>query len=349
MARKNRWKYKGIMLYAAVWLILALTACGSTENTAETLQEEQPDTAGEDFINTEYFTESSTVGEVTSDEAFGDYGRLLFPVDLSISEDMTLEEVSSSSVYLWYSQIQPEKTVEILNDLKQQSLAGEQIFYSIYTEEEMEEDSSKRNTGLFFFRGEPGKEFAVTNAGGGFYYVGAMHDSFPHALELSQNGYNAFALIYRPDAPYEDLAQAIAYIYDNADKLQVNPENYSLWSGSAGARMAAVLGNEDYLQQLTERIGIPQAAAVIMQYTGYSEVSETDAPTYANVGDQDGIANWRTVKQRISSLESMGIPVEFHVYEGLGHGFGIGTDTVAEGWMTDAVSFWEDQMKKGDE
>lgn len=167
MARKNRWKYKGIMLYAAVWLILALTACGSTESAAETLQKEQPDTAGEDFINTEYFTESSTVGEVIRDQAFGDYGHLLFPVDLSISEDMTLKEVSSSSVYLWYSQIQPEKTVEILNDLKQQSLAGEQIFYSIYTEEEMEEDSSKRNTGLFFFRGEPGKEFAVTNAGGG--------------------------------------------------------------------------------------------------------------------------------------------------------------------------------------
>ena len=32
-------------------------------------------------------------------------------------------------------------------------------------------------------------------AGGGFAYVGAIHDSFPHALALSQMGYNAFALI----------------------------------------------------------------------------------------------------------------------------------------------------------
>ena len=38
--------------------------------------------------------------------------------------------------------------------------------------------------------------------------MGAMHDSFPHALELSKLGYNAFALIYRPGDAYEDLARA---------------------------------------------------------------------------------------------------------------------------------------------
>lgn len=40
-------------------------------------------------------------------------------------------------------------------------------------------------------------------------YVGAMHDSFPHALKLSKKGYNAFALIYRPssDTVCEDLAR----------------------------------------------------------------------------------------------------------------------------------------------
>lgn len=65
------------------------------------------------------------------------------------------------------------------------------------------------------------------------------------ALALSKMGYNAFALIYRPGDPYADLAQAIAYIYDHAEELQVNPDGYSLWGGSAGARMAAVLGGGD--------------------------------------------------------------------------------------------------------
>ncbi|MDE6281708.1 MAG: S-layer homology domain-containing protein [Oscillospiraceae bacterium] len=288
-------------------------------------------------------TRNTTVGKIIANPALDDFGRLLFPVDRAVSEDMTLAEVSTSSVYVWYSNIQVDKTVDIVNNVISRAEGGEQVFYPIYSEEEMSADPSKRDTGLFFFRGEPGAKFAVVNAGG-FMYVGAMHDSFPHALELSRMGYNAFALIYRPDDPYTDLAQAIAYIYDHADELQVNPEGYSLWGGSAGARMAAVLGNGDTLAQFG-RPDIPQAAAVIMQYTGYTTVSPQDAPTYVCVGTNDGIANWRTMQARLEGLEALGIPTEFHAYEGLGHGFGLGTGTVAEGWIKDAVNFWDGSFR----
>lgn len=47
------------------------------------------------------------------------------------------------------------------------------------------------------------------------------------------------------------------------------------------------------------------------------------------------------MQRRVEALEAMGVPTEFHVYEGLGHGFGLGTGTVAEGWFDLAVSFWE--------
>lgn len=72
-----------------------------------------------------------------------------------------------------------------------------------------------------------------------------MHDSFPHALELSKQGYNAFALIYRLGAQTacEDLARAISLIFANAEELAVNTDCYSLWGGTAGARMAAILGS----------------------------------------------------------------------------------------------------------
>lgn len=92
----------------------------------------------------------------------------------------------------------------------------------------------------------------LCNAGGGFVYVGAMHDSFPHALELSKRGYNAFALIYRVEHPYEDLAKAISFIYNNANMLKIDKRHYSLWGGSAGARMAAVLGNKKFLSSYSE-------------------------------------------------------------------------------------------------
>ena len=88
---------------------------------------------------------------------------------------------------------------------------------------------------------------------------------------------------------------------------------------------------------------LPKPGAVIMQYTGHSEYTENDPPTFACVGDSDSIASWRIMKSRVDALASLGIPTEFHVYEGLRHGFGIGTGTVAEGWLAEAVKFWEEQ------
>lgn len=360
---KNKKRMNTLTIFVMVCgLVLAVSGCGSakTDSVLKADTESDTEAAGEESgaesdKKTEVavmdqkedgniYLRSSTVKDVINDPYFEDFGYLLFPVDRTVSEDMTLEEISSSSVYVWYHYIDPDKTVEIIQSLHDAAVSGNQVFYDIYTEEEKAADPSKEDTGLFFFRGNPGEKFAVVNAGGGFMYVGAMQDSFPHALELSKMGYNSFALIYRPDDPYTDLAKAISFIYDHAEELQVNPEDYSLWGGSAGARMAATLGNGDALPYFG-REDIPQASAVIMQYTGYSTVSEKDAPTYVCVGTNDGIASWRGMQSRLQSLEALGIPTEFHSYEGLPHGFGIGTGTVAEGWIGDAAAFWEAQCE----
>ena len=290
----------------------------------------------------EYYTRKTKISDVINDTAFGDYGRMIFPVDEGYYSGDTLEELRLT----WYTHIDPDKTVEIANYMKNRADNGGTIFYDIYTDEEKAADHEKADTGLFFFKGNAGEKFAVCNAGGGFAYVGAMQDSFPHALELSKKGYNAFALIYRPGAQTacEDLARAISFIFEHAGELEVDTENYSLWGGSAGARMSAWLGSYG-----TEYFGgndLPRPVAVIMQYTGFSDYSRNDPPTYVCVGDSDGIASWRVMKSRLDNMSALGIDTEFHVYSGLGHGFGIGTGTAAEGWLDDAVSFWEKQVEK---
>ena len=283
------------------------------------------------------YTKNTPIQAVIHDPAFGDYGRLIFPVDEGYMSGDTLGSLRLT----WYNNIDPDKTVEIANFLRTRALNGETIFYDIYTEEEKAADPAKRDSGLFFFKGTPGARFAVCNAGGGFAYVGAMHDSFPHALELSRRGYNAFALIYRPGAQTacEDLARALTFIFEHAGELEVNTGGYSLWGGSAGGRMAAWVGS--YGAAAFGGDELPRPAAVITQYTGLREYSQADPPTYACVGDQDGIASWRVMQRRLSAMEEMGIDTEFHVYPGLGHGFGLGTGTAAEGWLDEAVAFWE--------
>jgi predicted esterase len=238
--------------------------------------------------------------------------------------------------------------VAVVNRLKQDAEDGKQIFYDIYTDAEKALDPEKEDTGLFFFRaqsdaGEKAK-FAICNAGGGFAYVGAMQDSFPHALTLSEEGYNAFALIYRPGAQSacEDLARAIAFIFEHAEELGVDTEDYSLWGGSAGARMAAWLGSFGTVYFGEEEY--PSPAAVIMQYTGLSEIYGNEPPTYNCVGTSDGIANYKVMQSRINGIKANGTDAEIEVFQGLSHGFGLGEGTVAEGWIYRAISFWERQM-----
>lgn len=318
-------------------LAMLLSGCGSVPAAPPQTTPKTAETA-----TAQLYTGSTRVQDVINDAAFGDYGRLIFPVDLTIPADLTLENLDE--ILIWYNNVNPDRTVEIANYLHDQAEAENTIFYDIYTDAEKAADPAKEDTGLFFFRGEPGAKTAILNAGGGFMYVAAMQDNFPHALELSKRGYNAFALIYRPGAETacEDLARAIAFLHDNAEELQIDMDGYSLWGGSAGARMAAWLGS--YGTAAFGEKEYPRPGAVIMQYTGLSEVYGNEPPTYNCVGTADGIANYRIMQSRIEAILRQGTPAEIDIYPGLAHGFGLGEGTVAEGWLDHAVTFWQENI-----
>ena len=327
---------------------LMLAACGNksglvpvqTENIESNADNVMTDTR----IQEGPYTEDTKVTDVINDEVFDGYGRLIFPVDMQISDNLTLKNINT--ILPWYSEINTDKTVEIVNYMKEKAGSGQQIFYDIYSDDEKKSDLDKQNTGLFFFKGNTGAKSAIVNAGGGFMYVAGMHDSFPHALELSKKGYNAFALIYRPGArtACEDLARAIAFLHEHTDELGIDMSDYSLWGGSAGARMAAWLGA--YGTSAFGEKQYPKPAAVIMQYTGLSEVTGDGPPTYACVGTSDGIASYRSMERYISRIKNNGTNAKIEVFDGLSHGFGLGQNTVADGWLDRAVMFWEDNMRK---
>lgn len=326
---------------------LMLAACGNKSGLVPVQTENIESNANNVMTDTRIqegpYTEDTKVTDVINDEVFDGYGRLIFPVDMQISDNLTLKNINT--ILPWYSEINTDKTVEIVNYMKEKAGSGQQIFYDIYSDDEKKSDLDKQNTGLFFFKGNTGAKSAIVNAGGGFMYVAGMHDSFPHALELSKKGYNAFALIYRPGArtACEDLARAIACLHEHADELGIDMSDYSLWGGSAGARMAAWLGA--YGTSAFGEKQYPKPAAVIMQYTGLSEVTGDEPPTYACVGTSDGIASYRSMERYISRIKNNGTNAKIEVFDGLSHGFGLGQNTVADGWLDRAVMFWEDNMR----
>ena len=109
----------------------------------------------------------------------------------------------------------------IVNHLHTQAAAGETVFYDIYTPR-----GKGRRPGQGGHRpllpGDPGARWPSATPAGALPTWGAMQDSFPHALELSRRGYNAFALLYRPGAQTacEDLAWAITFVSDHAQELR---------------------------------------------------------------------------------------------------------------------------------
>ena len=321
---------------------MLFSACGNSDGKT-TLKETvaQSNNFESSDMTEEYFNENSKITDVINDPIFDGYGKLIFPINGGYYGGNTLGTLSLT----WYNFIDSAKTVEIVNYMKTKAMQGNKIFYDIYTEKEKKEDPSKKNTGLFFFKGKSGHRFAVCNAGGGMVYVGAMHDSFPHALELSKYGYNAFALIYRPggQSACQDLARAISFIFEHSKELEIDTSCYSLWGGSAGARTAAWLGS--YGTAAFGEKEYPFPGTVIMQYTGLSEVFGNEPPTYNCVGTSDWIANYKTMKNRIEKIQKNGTDAEIEIFEGLPHGFGLGTKTAAQGWFKNAASFWERQMK----
>jgi acetyl esterase/lipase len=285
---------------------------------------------------------SHCLTDLLAHPAFAGFSRRLLPWDdREVDPEMRLADIAALMPY--HSHVRPDIAVDALNRLIDDAAAGNAVFYDIYSDAQKRQQPAKGHTGLFFFRGRPGAPFAIVSPGGGFAYVGSLHEGFPYAAEISRRGYNVFVLKYRAGlggaAATEDLAAAISYVFEQARTLGVGTAGYSVWGSSAGARMAAAVGTHGVARFGGRNVAKP--SAVVMAYTGHSEFSADDPPTFAVVGEQDGIASPATMQRRIASLRSAGVPAQLRRFPNVGHGFGLGTGTSAEGWVGEAVRFWE--------
>ena len=287
-----------------------------------------------------HLTTNNYVGDIVNHPAFKGFSELLLPRDNNSGYYNTqLRNVGSLMPY--HDHVEPDIVVGAINHMIDEVNAGRTIFYNFYTDEQKKQDLDKENTGLFFFRGNTNAPFAIVCPGGGFSYVGSLHEGFPLALEISKKGYNAFVIRYRIGSGQwatEDLAAAISYIFGNAENLGVSTNYYSLWGGSAGARMVGNIA----LNGVSAYGGgnLPKPVSAVIAYTGQSGYSNNFSPAFITVATNDGIVNVNTVERRVENLRNAGVEVEYHRYQSAGHGFGLGTGTDAEGWLDSAVLFW---------
>ena len=130
--------------YMAIVLcvMLLLTGCSSGAVDEEVNESVQNKTAVQN--KTEPFTRNTKIEDVINAPSFDGFGRLLFPTDEYYYSGDTLEELGLT----YYSHIDPDETVEIVNTLRERAADGQTIFYDIYTDEEKAAEPAKEDKSM---------------------------------------------------------------------------------------------------------------------------------------------------------------------------------------------------------
>ena len=273
-----------------------------------------------------------------------------------------LRSISGWTIEKFYARFDPITTLESLNYLIDCVNAGEITVYpTLYTEDEIARDATKAYPKAVFYQGEASKPLAVVCAGGAFNSVVSNVEGFPYAMELHRRGYSALVLRYRVSIDYaqeparddiirdaaHDLARALTLLRE----MGVQLENYTMFGSSAGGRL---ISDFAYAQVIgtPQELGLPAPATVNAIY-GLDSSLEIRPGTetiglFTIVGKQDEYFDYVEVERKATELKGIlgEENVSFTLYgEDYLHGLGLGRGTSGEGWMDDAIAFWEAHMR----
>ena len=233
---------------------------------------------------------------------------------------------------------------------------------------------------LFNFPTKKKTPFVIICAGGGYNAVASMVEAFPTAKRVNELGYSAFVLHYRTGKhalypnPIDDLALAVKYVLSNAIPLNIEIDGYAIVGFSAGGHLVSCFG--------TEKVGyakyaLPKPKALILAYPVITMREYTDKDTRNNFlganktydksliekysvelnvtekfpatyiwhcEEDKGVVPTNSINL-VKALISKGINVKHRSIKGNAHGWGVGKGTPAQGWLDEAVEFWQNQKK----
>lgn len=251
--------------------------------------------------------------------------------------------------------------------------AHEKMIYDIWDEKDKEKEPSKRQTGLFAFRVQNAKRFVLICPGGGYVNVCSIAEGFPLAAALKQKGIASFILRYRTAEnavfpnPADDVAQAVKFILGNKETFGLSSDRYGLMGFSAGGHLAATFGTETLGYK---KYGVPRPEAMFLGYpvitmgektnvgsreellgdnwdnkeiqTQYSiekNITGQYPPTFIWNCKEDSCVPCDNSVMLVEALKSNDVKVMYEAYPGNANGWGLGIDTLADGWLDRAVEF----------
>lgn len=324
-------------------------------------------------------TPQTTMGEIRQNPSILGAGLWTYtkeqnlPVPEDIYDSQTLEEYVSSC--------DAEDSAAGLNLLIENYNAGVQVTYKLYSEQEIAEDSSRNNVELYYYPAKTqNAKYALVLSGNILNRTAEIKECISTAYQLHEMGYAAFILRYRayPDndnnGPVEDLSHAVRYITEHAEQFRVQAQDYALIGYSSGGHLAGLFASDALVGQ---SCGLPKPGVLILAYPivqfaeatpvyrvgidpfacgrYFYEYSLTDVitesypPVYFWYGRNDmtlSLLCWPLQGPALrKALAAHGVTCKEVVYDHAAHGIGLGCGTDAEGWLNEAVAFWEEQTK----
>lgn len=242
-----------------------------------------------------------------------------------------------------------------MNTLSNQAKSGKEIYYDLYSKDECREDPKKKQVGLYCLNPSTGekKPYVILLAGGGFSSVCTPMESLPVSASFCEMGYTCFALTYRttktfleyqdPNIITQDIAKAISFIEQNADKWNIETEKYLIGGFSAGA-CAISTWLDDSIGYGKYNLKKPGVACLIYGIDPEFAI-KSDIPSYILTCKNDEYFDKSLFDDYVETLSKKNINFSLQEVDCL-HGFGLGTGTNAEGWTKDAEAFWMSEISK---
>ena len=239
----------------------------------------------------------------------------------------------------------PDDCVYGLTALSNQAKSGETIHYEIYSEEERQANKDLDMASLYCLHSDEKKPFVLLLAGGGFSSVCTPFESLPAAAYFNELGYTAFCLTYRVANNFgkpvptlmEDVAAGVKFIVDNAEELNVEVDNYIIGGFSAGGMTANMWSKKD---NGYGKYNLPKPGMSMMIY-GYDEnyLDEDFPKAFIRQCNNDQYFSHDAYYSYLNKLKVLNISYEAKMVNCI-HGFGFGTGTYAEGWIDEALAFY---------
>lgn len=209
----------------------------------------------------------------------------------------------------------------------------------------------------------------VVFPGGGYRNLAMDHEGVQIARWLNSLGIAAFVVKYRLGPRYhhpamiDDAHQAIRIVRMRAKEFGIAPDRIGVWGFSAGGHLASTAAthfiaetrpdfailtypvvslNTEYAHKgsLTNLLGDNPDPALKDSLSNETQVTKDTPPVFLVHASDDKVVPSENSILFYMAMKKAGVPVEMHIYERGGHGFGLGQLDVALGSWPGRLADW---------